>query len=493
MTMYPAHQKDFYKSGHGPQYPQGTSLVYSNLTARSSRHALVSHLFDDKTVFFGLQGYCLAHLIEDWNHDFFQQPREKVVAAYQRRMDNALGEGVVKADQIGALHDLGYLPLLIKALPEGARVDIKVPYLTVQNTHPGFFWLTNFIETSLSAELWKPITVATIAYEFQRVQRQYAELTGVPLGAIRWLCHDFSMRGMSGIIDAARCGAGHLLSHYGTDTIPAIDYLERYYFADADKEMIGASVPATEHSVMCMGGQADELGTFRRLITELYPSGFVSIVSDTWNFWTVLTEYAPALKDEILARAGRVVFRPDSGDPVLILCGDSRAPVGSPAYKGAVQCLWEVFGGTVNDKGFKTLDEHVSLIYGDGITLSRQHAILNRLAHKGFSSANVVLGIGSYTYQHVTRDTFGMAVKATYGVVNGACRELSKDPATDDGTKKSAVGLLRVEHADGHHVLHDRQTPAQEEEGELLPVFMDSTLLNPQSLAEIRARLGAVE
>lgn len=205
--------------------------------------------------------------------------------------------------------------------------------------------------------------------------------------------------------------------------------------------MIGVSVPATEHSVMCMGTEDSELETFKRLICELYPSGVVSIVSDTWDFWRVITEFTVALKPEILARQpnalglAKLVFRPDSGDPVKIICGDPDAEVGSPAYKGAVECLWEVFGGTTTDQGYKVLNERVGLIYGDSITLDRAQRILEGLEAKGFASNNLVFGIGSFTYNYLTRDTFGFAVKATWGQVNGVGRELFKDPITDSGVK----------------------------------------------------------
>jgi nicotinamide phosphoribosyltransferase len=496
MKRNPLFATDFYKTGHIAQYPPNTSLVYANLTARSARHAPVSSRFDDKVVLFGLQGFIFDYLVECWNTEFFQRPKDEVVETFRRRMDRALGQGVVGVAQVAALHDLGYLPLHIKALPEGSRVNIKVPFVTIQNTEGAFYWLTNYIETALSAELWKSISAATIAYEYRRTLDYYVALTGSSPHFAAWQCHDFSMRGMSGIEDAARTGAAHLLCHFGTDTIPALDYLEQFYMADVDNELVGGSVPATEHSVMCMGGRDDERGTFRRLVAETYPSGVVSIVSDTWDFWNVVTVLAAELKDVILARepndhgVAKVVFRPDSGDPVKIICGDLDAPHGSPARKGAVRCLWEIFGGTVTDQGFRTLHERVGLIYGDSITLARQEQILSRLAQMGFSAGNVVFGIGSYTYQHMTRDSFGMAVKATFGVVDGDSRELFKDPATDDGTKKSARGLLRVERQGDDYVLFDRQTRAQEQGGELRTVFMNSAAYAPQSLAQIRRRLA---
>jgi nicotinamide phosphoribosyltransferase len=493
MKINPLHATDFYKTGHIRQYPEGTGLVYSNFTCRSDKNAKMLPSFDHKVVFFGLQGILHWLLIDTWNQEFFKKPKEEVLARYQRRMDQSLGQGAVNLDHIAELHDLGYLPLHIKALPEGSRVPTRVPVLTVVNTDPRFYWLTNYVETQLSAELWKMITTATTAFEYRQMFEKYARDTGAPKEFVFWQGHDFSMRGMSGIHDATQSGAAHLLSFYGTDTISSIDYLENYY--SGGDTFVGGSVPATEHSVMCMGGADEEIETFRRLICDLYPSGIVSIVSDTWDFWKVITEFSKELRSEILARTpdglgnAKVVFRPDSGDPVKIICGDPNAPVGSPQHKGAVECLWEIFGGTLTEKGFRVLDSHVGLIYGDSITLERADQILSGLKAKGFASCNIVCGIGSYTYQYVTRDTFGTAIKATYGVVHGEARVLYKCPKTDDGVKNSARGLLRVEYDGNHYVLHEMQTEEQEKGGMLQSVFKDGKILRYESLVEIRDRL----
>jgi nicotinamide phosphoribosyltransferase len=489
----PLFATDFYKTGHLRQYPDKTEFVYSNLTCRSDKLAVMLPDFDHRVVNVGLQGVCDWLFRDLWNKEVFQRPKDDVVGEYQACMDKALGAGAVDTKHIAALHDLGYLPILIKALPEGARVNLRVPLCTIQNTHPDFYWVTNYVETQLSAALWQTFTSATTAYEYKRLLTYYATLTGSPLAFVPWQAHDFSARGM-GVHSGAMSGFGHLTSFTGTDTVHAIDYARQHY--DGDSTFIGGSVPATEHSVMCMGGKDDEIGTFRRLINDIYPSGIVSIVSDTWDFFKVLTEYAAALKPEILARKpdalgfAKVVFRPDSGDPVKIIVGDRDAPIGSPEYKGAVECLWDVFGGTVTETGYKVLDQHVGLIYGDSITLARAHRILEALAIKGFASCNIVFGVGSFTYQYVTRDTFGSAVKATFGVVDGEDRMLYKDPKTDDGMKKSAKGLLRVEQDDaGNFVLHDQQSRYGEATGLLRPVFRDSKVLSRETLAGIRERL----
>jgi nicotinamide phosphoribosyltransferase len=196
------------------------------------------------------------------------------------------------------------------------------------------------------------------------------------------------------------------------------------------------------------------------------------------------------LKDEIIQRDGKVVIRPDSGDPVKIICGDPMAQTVSPEFKGAVECLWEIFSGTETQNGFKQLDPHIGLIYGDSITLQRAEEILKQLKTKGFASTNIVFGVGSFTYQYVTRDNFGFAMKATSGVVNGKRRDIAKNPKTDKGNKKSAKGLLRIEKKNGELILHDQQTVEQEAEGELKCVFLNGKIIETYSLQSIRQRLN---
>lgn len=521
-----------YKTGHIKQYPEGTTKVYSNFTPRKSRIKGI-----DSIVFFGMQYVILAFLIEEWNRRFFNKPIEEVIGKYQRRMDNALGKGAINTDHIRALHKLGYLPLKIKALPEGSIVPMGVPVFTITNTRQEEFWLVNYLESVLSNKIWKACTSATLAHQYKKVFNQYYNETVGAVdqnGFVMWQGHDFSYRGMSGDEDACLSGAAHLLSFWGTDTCAAIDFLEDYYFADSDKEIVGGSVPATEHSVMCMGSKDGEFETFRRLICDIYPSGIVSVVSDTWDFWQVINDFLPQLKNEITLRTGspigidKVVIRPDSGDPYRIICGympeeitehngklylkdeffaDNEGqgpskPLEIWEVRGAIQCLWDIFGGSLSPAGYKQLSPKIGLIYGDSITLERQIQILKGLKRKNFASTNVVLGIGSFTYEYQTRDTFGFAMKATYGeliqedeesetnLVVG--REIFKDPKTDDGTKKSARGLLCVlEDKRNNLYLKDRCSAEEEEQGLLQPIFLDGKLLSYTSLQEIRNRLNA--
>lgn len=491
--MNPINLIDGYKADHRRQYPSGTSLVFSNFTPRSSRIEGQTHV-----VMFGLQYFIKKYLQEEFNDNFFSKPKEEVSAQYKRRMDAYLGAGAIETAHIEALHDLGYLPIQILALPEGTVVPVGVPVLVMYNTKPEFFWLTNYLETLLSCVLWGCITSATTAKRYKDVLTKWAKQTGDE-GFVQFQGHDFSMRGMFGVEAACMSGAAHLTSFAGTDCVPALDFVESYYGADVTKELVGVSVPASEHAVMCMGGQEDEIGTFRRFITETYPSGIVSVVSDTWDFWRVVTEYLPALKDIITARDGKLVIRPDSGDPVDILCGlgikndpPVKYEVGKPwEYKGLIECLWDIFGGTVNEKGYKVLDPHIGAIYGDSITVERAEAICERLAAKGFASTNVVFGIGSYTYQYVTRDTYGMAMKATYGVVNDEEREIFKQPKTDGGGKKSAKGLLAVyDNRNGLELM--QQATWDDVHGcEFVSVFRDGHAEAKTTLDEIRKRLNA--
>ena len=475
---------DFYKTDHRRQYPDGTTKVYSNLTPRISRMKNV-----DEVVVFAVQYFTKKYLINDFNKNFFWQPKAAIIADYQRRMDTALGKGAITTTHLEALHDLGYLPLHIKALPEGTVTPLKIPVLTITNTHPDFAWLPNFLETILSNVLWHPITSATIAYQYRKLLDAFAKETSDIPEFVDWQGHDFSMRGQTSFESSMVSAGAHMTSFTGTDTIPGIDFLEHYYGADAESELIGGSVPATEHSVMCLGGQETEFDTYKRLITEVYPKGIVSIVSDTWNYWAVLNETIRTLKPEIMARDGKVVIRPDSGDPVKIILGDKDSK-DEFANKGTMQILWDIFGGTINSKGYKQLDSHIGVIYGDSITLERAEAIVSGLKEQGFASTNIVFGIGSYTYQYVTRDTFGFAMKATYGEVNGQAKEIFKDPLTDGGVKKSAKGLLHVgRDSQGKLILTECVTESEEKTGELRTVFLDGNIHNEDTLDDIRKRI----
>jgi len=800
---------DFYKLAHRRQYPEGTEYVFSTWTPRSGKHLPNS----EHAVCFGIQGFVKEFLIDFFNESFFSKDKQEIVKEYKRFVSATLLVKDPETDHIEDLHDLGYLPILVKSLEEGTRVPFRVPMMTIENTDPRFFWLTNYLETLASCNLWKPSTTATISLMYREILNKYAMETTGSMEGVEFQGHDFSMRGMSGMEDAARAGTGHLLSFVGTDTIPAIQYLEQYYNTDVTKELVGCSVPASEHSVMSSGSKEGEFETYRRLIEDVHPTGIVSLVSDTWNLWHVITDTLPKLKDKIMTRDGgpdsldKVVIRPDcyddqtkimtergwvffddlrpedkvaqvlddgsreyikptkvvkqryegpmvsfkdhfgkmdlivtpnhrmifnkkgtefvqlaedftqgyhgknivrssptkdlnefispmdrlkiafqadgsyqtgktdrirfsfskerkikrlsnildqlnyeykinnlgggsvefkvntvvelskdfnwvntvnpcsnwckqfinelshwdatirnegrikfdttnenvigvveeialcsgygvlvcekednrkehfskvytahilknneiggqsikketiekyngfvhcvqvptgkilvkrnrctavcgnSGDPVDILCGTYKEghilPKSLPEHKGVVELLWDIFGGTVNEQGYKVLDSHIGAIYGDSITPERCTQICERLKAKGFASTNVVFGIGSYTYQYITRDSLGFAMKATSVTINGKKQAIFKDPITDDGTKKSAKGRVVVleDEENGIHYVDSSMYNSSElnllSQSDLLtPIFENGKLLKETSLVEVRSRLN---
>ncbi len=878
---------DFYKVSHKDMYPQGTEKVFSTWTCRGSRMKGVN-----KTIFFGLQKFVQEYLIEYFNDNFFNQPIEEIVQYYKDYMKYTLGKENADTTHIEDLHKLGYLPLKICAVKEGTRVPLRVPCVTIENTLPEFYWLTNFIETLMSAELWQPITSATISDRYREITDRYADQTVGNRNHVGFQCHDFSFRGMQGLGSAVNSGMAHLLSFTGTDTIPAIMGVEKYYDADIKNELVAGSVPAcydsiteiltengwklfkdlkegekvaqyhtdgsidfviptayynmpyngkmihfdsegyhyvdvmvtpnhrmirrskqtgeievfeaddkrykfkkgytdrnemlvsgfaqdgvgmsaidklkvafqadgsfpnrsecytgvkygtfpirfslkkerkkkrlielceeanieytlsekdsrgyysfwikptemfsktfdwikldaisrqwandfieelkywdgssknnvivytstikenidiiqgiaalcgkktqyseykdkrddynrkisytlsisnkdavggrsvikkeldyndtvhcvsvptkmlivrrnnvvcvsgnTEHSIMCSYGDANELELFKHIITNVHPTGIVSVVSDTWDFWKVMTEYLPQLKELIMNRDGKLTIRPDSGIPEDIICGTAEVHCldkcvedekgimcvakddawayfsdnkvdkvtfyyelkgkiykadcyaeytsergrysdnkyyiidGVEVYieeweltaeeKGAIQVLWETFGGTINNLGYKELDSHVGLIYGDSITIERCEEICRRLKNKGFASSNIVLGVGSFSFTYNTRDTFAQALKATYAVVNGEERFLFKNPKTDDGTKKSQRGLVAVtKDSNGDIVFKDglnREEHSKITDNMLEEVFVDGELVRRHTLSEIRNRVA---
>jgi len=497
----PLFLTDCYKLGHKALYPEGTTTVYSNYTNRATRIEGVEHV-----VHFGLQAFIQSYCVEAFA-PFFAADEDEAVAEYEEKLASVLGpEHGIDTSHIRELHQLGFLPLIFRSLPEGTRVPLRVPSFTVENTLPDFFWLTNYIETVLSAEIWQPSTSATTADVYRRLLDEAAERTGGDSAFVNWQLHDFSFRGMGGAHAAAMSGAGHLLSFTGSDSLGTIDWVNRYYpsVAGSENGQILGSIPATEHSVMCAGiAREDERATFERIL-EKHPAGNVSVVSDTMNFWSVLGEILPALKDRIMAREGKLVIRPDSGDPADIVCGtrsnakslqteEGKSPETDPAYFGAVQLLWNEFGGTINAAGFKELDPHIGLIYGDSITPARAKDITERLESLGFAASNIVFGVGSYTYQYVTRDTFSSAIKATWAQIEGEGYDLLKDPVTDSGMKKSATGRLAVKRDDqGELYLVERASVQDEAESLLEPVWKDGEFLKIQSFKDVRTVLGNI-
>ncbi|ARM69254.1 nicotinamide phosphoribosyl transferase [Staphylococcus phage vB_Sau_Clo6] len=789
--LNPTLMCDFYKLSHREQYPEGTEIVYSTLVPRSNKY----YEHSDNIVVFGIQSLVKKYFIDMFNREFFNRPKKEVINEYKRTVKFTLGHENPDAKHLEQLHDLGYLPIDVRALKEGTVVHPNTPVMTIENTHSDFFWLTNYLETIISTQTWQAMTSATLAYDMRKMLDKYALETVGNIEAVDFQGHDFSMRGMSSLETAQLSSAGHAISFKGSDTVPVVEFLESYYNADVEKEIVVASIPATEHSVMCANGDyetMDEYETYKRMLTEIYPTGVFSIVSDTWDFWGNMTKTLPRLKDIIMERDGKVVIRPDcydeetevytnngwkyfkdlskddlvaqvldneeyeftkplkyvneyykgnmhhfkdhygkvdllvtpnhrmileqndkekvvfaedmkekgnysqkmarsakaketgkiltpieklkiafqadgsfvtkqpnnirfsfskqrkmerlediisqcnlevraynlsddsveyhikvpneefkkdfswvdtenlsyqwcidfieelsywdstrrsdnrfkfdttvkevadvvfdiglsagygvykvesaddrkehfsdihtlhimkdnkvggqswtntteeyegniycvqvptgrllvkrnkctmvcgnSGDPVKIICGDPDADT-EHERKGAVEVLWDTFGGTETEKGYKVLDEHVGLIYGDSINYERAQQICEGLKEKGFASINVVLGVGSFSYQFNTRDTHGFAIKATYAKIKNEEKLIYKNPKTDSG-KRSHKGRVAV-YKDGswEDNLNLHQWLNKQNLNQLERVFEDGKLYRDQSLSEIR-------
>jgi nicotinamide phosphoribosyltransferase len=470
-------QTDVYKMGHMEQYAPGCNKVYSYLTARNDKTF-------NETVFFGLQYYIKRYLSSPVTPEMgeeFLTYRKLILGSNSPEIES----------KIRALCQLGYLPIEIKAVEEGTVLPIRNVLMTITNTHPDFYWVVGFME-SLLLKLWYTITVATCSYQYRKVvNRFFAETDEDALQPLKdFQVHDFGYRGDSSEEGAAISGVAHLLSFLGSDDVPALPCALEYYNADINGEPIMLSVPASEHSVMCSFGREDEIGAFKHML-ELYPTGIVSIVSDTFDVYQVLTDFAEILKETILKRDGKVVFRPDSGNPEYIICGNPDAEPGSNEWKGAIRLLDEKFGSSVNSKGYKVLNPKVGLIYGDGMYMERYVRTLERLKEMGYAASNLVIGVGGILRHH-SRDTLGFAIKATYVEVNSEPREIEKDPITDH-KKKSHKGLLALIKDDNGYSTLDQRSVEQEAGSLLQTVYRDGKLLKETSLADIRKLLKTQE
>ncbi|AYV81659.1 MAG: nicotinate phosphoribosyltransferase [Harvfovirus sp.] len=459
--------------GHCEQYVPHCENVYSYLIARSTKTY-------DHAVFFGLQYYLKKYLSQGITKQMaeeFLDARFRILGSHSKEVSG----------KIRALGNLGYFPLRIKAVKEGSVVPNKNVLMTITNTIPEFYWTVGFVE-SLLLKVWYTTTVATCSFQYRKaVDKYFSETVDKDQYYLKpFQVHDFGYRGDSSEEGAGLSGMAHALSFTGSDNVMTLPFANEYYYGRADNKPVILSVPASEHSVMCSFGQDNEIGAFRHMLAK-YPSGIVSIVSDTYDIWRVLTEYAEILKEDILKRDGKVVFRPDSGNPEFIICGDPGAMPGTNAFKGAIRLLDEKFGSKKNKLGYKVLNPKVGLIYGDGMHLSRYVAVLQRLKEMGYAASNLTIGVGGVLRYH-NRDTMSFAIKATNVIVNGKAKAIKKDPITDPG-KKSHTGLLMLEKKDFIWRTHDNVSTEVEKTGELIPVFENGKLLYEQSIHNIRERI----
>ena len=577
MLTNPLLMIDFYKATHSEQYPKGLTRMVSYYTPRMSRLGDV-----DKVTLFGLQAFIKEYLIEGFNTYFFNRPVEEVVAEYTRVLNYTMGVGSYDATKVVKLHGLGYLPLQISARPEGTRSNIGVPQIEITNTHPDFVWLVNTIETLLSCTMWHTQVSAEVGYRYRKIVDKYVDLTCENVDP-RNVLGDFSMRGQQSAESAIKSSAGWLLSFNNTATVPAIMWMEKNYNCDVTKETVGRGAISTEHSVMCSNASVDgdEITQIKRLLTEIYPKHSFSMVSDSYDYWNLVTNLLPQCKEEIMAHEGYIGIRGDSGDPIDVIAGKEYKEVDDEEfnwimnkskkwaahyfdypeydfniiikhnedyYKVRVECewtnergawtdnkyyyvddyhvrveeytpvaedmgtvwaLWQEFGGTVNNKGYKVLDPHIKAIYGDSITPYRCEEIYKRLEQKGFAINNVTLGVGSFsmmclenyddekdefTYNPYTRDTFGIAVKATYAEdADGNPIMIYKQPKGCDW-KKSQKGCCIVTHDEnGNYFCEDGHTwkeACDAEINDFIPMFINGNVLQPEeTLKDIRERM----
>lgn len=477
---------DAYKQVHDRQYSRGLTKLVSYWTPRKA----MSKKYD-RMVFFGLQAFIQDYLIDDFNKNFFDKSLEVVLKEYRNILNTSLGEGNYDIEKIIDLHNLGYLPLKIRALPEGTVVSMGIPCIEITNTHPKFAWLVQFIECLLQTELWSSCAYATVGKIYNEIATKYYDKTVENGNPFMAMC-DFGMRGMSCLEDSIRTSASWLLSFNKTSTLPAVEYIREHYNADYD---IGKCAISTEHSVMASNYavDGDEITFVKRMLTELYPHASFSIVSDTYDYWNLVKNILPKCKKEIMEHDGKMLIRPDSGDIVEITIE-------------TIKFLWDEFGGTVNSKGYKVLDPHIGLIYGDGCTVNKVEEIYKKLEELGFAANNVAFGVGAFCFHALfeadnkfvvlTRDTWGIAMKATHGEIGDLKFPIYKDPKTDTTKlKKSHKGCCKVIRDDYDELicidgydefLNDKDT-------ELHTVFFDGMMSTFESFDVIRKRLRGQE
>lgn len=508
---------DAYKLFHRQMYPKNTALVYSNATPRGGRHR--GDRNQGYVIAFGMQR--LVRKLKDEFQDFFDTPWKTLEPFLTEQLSSFVG-GDYSIKHLQKLHELGYVPMVVKALPEGTKCPYGVPYMTMYNTEKEFFWLTNYLETWMSSEQWNCITAATTAYQYRQIFEKWAMDTTGNTNNVAIQGHDFAMRGHNGSEAASIASLGHMTSFVGIDTVPAYLDAQYYYYSETNdwvslatkgwmQSIVGTSVPATEHSVQCAHFNPEDGNELAYLdhILKTFPTGIVSIVCDGFDFWNFITNILPQRKEQIMARDGKVVIRPDSGKIEDIICGILEKNVSTDDWdssssfeiKGAIECLWDIFGGITNDFGYKELDSHIGLIYGDSVTLDVAENVCSKLAAKKFASTNWIAGIGSYTYQMVTRDTDGQAFKATYIEIleqpasnsqepKRVPKAIFKDPKTGDGSKKSAKGLISVKQNSSGLNLVDEVTWEESGSGFLRLIFRNSELFNQETLFDIRKRIS---
>lgn len=448
---------DAYKYTHWMQYPKNLRKVYAYIESRGTKLTI------PYTVFFGLQGFIKDYLegkvIESWMIDEAKELLGEVFGTHEYFNEKGFRRLLEKHN--------GRLPIKIKAVQEGKKVKLKNVLVTIENTDEEFPWIVQWIETMLLRAIWYPKGVATIASAVKDIEKKYAAICGAPLNIC--FLNDFGARGVSSHESAEIGGAAVLAVYYGTDTIEAIRWAKSRYGNVA----CGYSVFATEHSTTTIYTKDGELKAYTHFLNTVPTDKLCSIVIDSYDTENAVKNLLGGiLKNVILGRKAPTVFRPDSGDPVEM------------SLK-VVTWLWEIFGGVVNERGFKVLNPNVRVIYGDGINLNSIDAICKNLIDHGFSTENIVFGMGGKLLQStVDRDTFMDACKVCYAEIDGVGMDIYKDPITDTG-KKSKRGQLKLIKLNGEYVTV-RKEEYPDIADELVTVFENGELFNEIDFATVR-------
>ncbi len=419
---------DAYKLGHKDQYPKGVEILYSNLTPRKSKDDKIKQVYVH-----GLKDAVLD-MYQEWDKHFFSLTKVEIALVLEEYQKIVMRIMNIETYDISHFEDLWKVNKLsnaikVKVIKDETLLDFNIPILKIWNIDKKFYWLVNYLETSILANVWHLITNATKAYELKKLLEEYADKTADDNGFVKYQAHDFSARGISTSSAVGSLGQGHLFSFEGSDSLAAILKYNLQPNRDKKPQWKGSSVFATEHSVMMSATREEEFDFIKQIINQ-FGSGIGAIVCDTYDYYNVINNYLPKLKEDILKRDGKIVIRPDSGDEVKITLD-------------SLEKFWEIFSGTINKKGYKVLDPHIGLIYGDGFNQEKINNILIAMEQNGFSSENIVFGIGANVYQNSTRDLFGFSMKITYIEINSKPKLLCKEPMTGMN-KKSAKGLLAV-------------------------------------------------
>lgn len=445
---------DSYKASHWLQYPPNTEKIFSYIESRGGVY--------DKTVFFGLQAFIKEYLLTPVTVEDVEEAAEFFAAHGEPFNEQGWLDLIAKHN--------GFLPIEIKAAPEGTVIPTSNVLVTVENTDPEFFWVTSYIETALLRAIWYPTTVATVSWSIKQLIKQYLEETG-DVNGLNFKLHDFGARGVSSEESAALGGMAHLVNFMGSDTVSGVLAAKRYY----NEPMAGFSIPAAEHSSITSWGRDKEVDAYRNMVKQFGRAGsLLAVVSDSYDIYNACKLWGTELKQDVIDSGATVVIRPDSGHPATVVLK-------------CVKTLEKYFGAILNDKGYKVLN-NVRVIQGDGINEESIKSILSSLKINGYSADNVAFGMGGALLQQINRDTQKFAMKCSAALINGEWVDVFKDPVTDS-VKKSKKGRLELYSDDGFTFITRSEWDNIEGYVRVLrPIFRNGKLLIDDTFAEVRSR-----